>query len=244
MKIVKVSIIFVLTISVIAVLIFYTKRWMMSSVLFHLRTIKISGNELVSEKTILSLIDIKSGIRIFNVNTDSLEKKLISNPFIKDVSVKRIFPSTISISIKEKRPIAFVISEQNYLLSESGEVLPMPEQIRVYDLPTVTGIKNLEFRFKKKQKIQELNNVLKMLMILKKSEINLYYEISEIYYRNNDTSILYLYENAIPAYINNINFEETFFLFKQFLAYLKGNDLLDKIKYINLCYKDQIITRE
>ena len=189
-------------------------------------------------------IYIKNEIHIFKVNIDSLENKLVTNPFIKDVSVKRIFPSTISVSLKEKRPLAFVISKKNYLLSYSKELLPMPEQIRVYDLPTITGIKNIESRLKKKESIAELDKIVDILYSLQKPDIDLYYEISEIYYRNNDMSILYLYDKAIPVYMNNTGLEETLFRFKQFLAYSKSSNFLKKIKYINLCYKNQVIIKE
>ncbi len=244
MKIVKVVILFILTISIIGSLVFYTKRWMMTSPLFHVRTVKVVGNELVSEKTILTLLNIKNEIHIFKVNIDSLENKLSTNPFIKNVSVKRIFPSTISVSLKEKHPLAFVISKKNYLLSDSKELLPMPEQIRVYDLPTITGIMNIESRFKKKEDIPELNKIVDILYTLQKPDIDLYYEISEIYYRNKEMSVLYLYDKAIPVYMNNTELEETLFRFKQFLAYSKSSNFLKKIKYVNLCYKNQVIIKE
>lgn len=50
MKIVKVAILFILTISVIGALVFYTKRWMMISPLFYVRTVKVAGNELVFQE--------------------------------------------------------------------------------------------------------------------------------------------------------------------------------------------------
>lgn len=244
MKSLKVATLFIVTVSAVAFLVFYTKKWMMASPLFSVRTVKVTGNELVSKKTILSVLDINKDIHIFKLNVDSLENNLRTNPFIKNVSINRIFPSTISVSVKEKHPLAFIIYNGSYLLTESKELLPMPEQVRVYDLPAITGIQNLETRLKKKEDIPELDILMKIIKTLQKPEIDLYYDISEIYYKDKDSSILYLYDNAIPAYIENNNLGETLFRFKQFLAYSRSNKLLNNIKYINLYYKNQVVTKE
>ena len=244
MKLIKLTALLLFTISIIIFLVIIAKRWMDSSPLFVIRNTEVKGNELVTEKSIVSLIDINSNMRIFNIDKNNIKDKITTNPFVKEVSIKRIFPSTISIKIREKTPLAFVISKKNYILSEMGELLPMPEQIRVYDIPTITGIKNIEARVKNNEIIEELKISSEVLNLLKKVEISLYYDISEINFENSALMIFYLYEKAIPVFLNKTDLYRKFYYFSQFLEYAKFEKLLENIKYINLCYKDQIIMKE
>ena len=243
MKFIKLTALVLFSISIIIFLVFLAKRWMDNSPLFIIRNTEVKGNELITEKSIVSIIDIKSDMRIFNIDINNIKDRIMSNPFVKRVSIKRIFPSTISIKIKEKTPLAFVISKKNYILAETGELLPMPEQIRVYDIPTITGIKNIEARLEKNETIEELKISSEILNLLKKSEINLYYDISEINFKNSDIMIIYLYEKVIPVYLSKTDLYRKLYYFSQFLEYAKYNNLLKNIEYINLCYKDQIIIK-
>jgi len=244
MKLIKLTALLLFTISIIICLVFLAKRWMDSSPLFIIRNTEVKGNELITEKSIVSLVDINSNMRIFNIDKNNIKDKITTNPFVKEVSIKRIFPSTISIKIREKTPLAFVVSKKNYILSEMGELLPMPEQIRVYDIPTITGIKNIEERVKGNEIIEELKISSEILNLLKKAEISLYYDISEINFENPDLMIFYLYEKAIPVFLNNTDLYRKLRYFSQFLEFAKFEKLLTNIKYINLCHKDQIIMKE
>jgi len=244
MKLIKLTALLLFTISIIVFLVFIAKRWMDSSPLFIIRNTEVKGNELITEKSIVSLVDINSNMRIFNIDKNNIKDKITTNPFVKNVSIKRIFPSTISIKIREKTPLAFVISKENYILSEMGELLPMPEQIRVYDIPTITGIKNIEARVKNNEIIEELKISSEILNLLKNAEINLYYDISEINFKDSDLMIFYLYEKAIPVFLNKTDLYRKLCYFSQFLEYAKFEKLLENTKYINLCYEDQIIMKE
>jgi len=244
MKIFKITIIFLLIVTLISVSIYYGKKWVSTSPLFIISGIEITGGELITKNSIVSSLEIMPEMRIFDIKTSELKNKILSNKLIKDVSVKRIYPSIISIKIKEKQPVAFVISKKSYLLDETGELLPMPEQIRVYDLPVITGIKNIETKLKKNENIDELKTIINILKLIKKSEINLYNNISEINFKTSDLLVFYLYENAVPVYINKINLYDKFYYLNQFLEYANFNKLLNNIKQINLCYKDQIIITE
>ncbi len=244
MKIFKITLILLLIVSLISVSIYYGKKWVSTSPLFIISGIEITGSELIAKNSIVSLSEITTKMRIFDIKTSELKNKILSNKLIKDVSVKRIYPSTISIKIKEKQPVAFVISKKSYLLDETGELLPMPEQIRVYDLPVITGIKNIETKLKKNENIDELKTIINILKLIKKSEINLYNNISEINFKTSDLLVFYLYENAVPVYINKIDLYDKFYYLSQFLEYANFNKILNNIKQINLCYKDQIIITE
>jgi cell division protein FtsQ len=244
MKIVKLTIAFLSTISIVISLTVLGKRWVDNSPLFIVRNIIIKGNESITEKNIISKINIKPETHIFDIDINKLKNRIKSNPFVKKVSTKRVFPSTIEIKIEEKNPVAFVISENSYTLVENIELLSIPEQRRVYDIPAITGIKDIEKRLKNNKSIEELKISYEMLTLMKKNKINLYDQISEIHFNNSDIITIYLNERTIPVYIKNDELYRKFYYFRQFLNYAQSNSLLQNVEYINLCYKDQIIIKE
>ncbi len=244
MKTFKISTVFLIITAIIVSTVYYGKIWVDNSPLFLLRNIRISGNEFITDNSILSLTEIKPETHIFKIETRKIENKILSNKLVKNVSVKRIYPSTISIKIKEINPLAFVISKNCYILDENAELLPMPEQIRVYDLPLITGIKKIEADLEKNSPVEKIKTAARILNIIKNSKINLYNNISEINFTDKDLIVFYLYDSAIPVYLNKTELYEKLYSFSQFLEYANSNNLMKNLKYVNLCYKDQIIIKE
>ena len=104
MKFIKISITLSIIILIILSSVYYGKKWISTSPLFIVGNIKISGHELVKEKSILDLVNSIPEKQILKIRIDTLKNKILSNKLIKNVSIKRIYPSTISIEIKEKKP--------------------------------------------------------------------------------------------------------------------------------------------
>lgn len=244
MKTVKLTIVFLSIISIVISLTVLGKRWVDKSPLFFIRNIIIKGNESITEKSIVSKMNIKPEMHIFDIDINKLKNAIKSDPFVKKVSIKRVFPSTIEVKIEEKSPEAFVISEKSFTLSEDEEILPVPEQCRVYDIPVITGIKDIEMRLKNNRFIEELKISYEILALAKENKINLYDQISEIHFNNSDIITIYLNERTIPVYIRNDELYRKFYYFRQFLNYARTNSILQNVEYINLCYKDQVIIKE
>jgi cell division septal protein FtsQ len=99
---------------------------------FQVKEIIISGNEKVSEKEILIIIEknlekkffFLSTKSIFLTNLSKIKKEILNNiPKIASVEISRGFPNSLSIFVKERVGLAnFCKKEKCFLLDENGVI--------------------------------------------------------------------------------------------------------------------------
>jgi hypothetical protein len=111
---------------------------------FNIKKIEISGTKRVLKEDIIQLADLTFEKNILKINLFSIEKQIISHPWIQSARVKRNLDSVLSISITEHEPLAIVKIENlaDILINTQGspfkEYSPVNDNIK--NLPIVTGL--------------------------------------------------------------------------------------------------------
>lgn len=91
---------------------------------FNVKKILVLNNDRVSQKEIIKLSKVKKGNVLMDYDIFEIKNNLEQHPWIKDVSVQRILPDTLKISVVENKPIAILKdSRHHYLVNECGERL-------------------------------------------------------------------------------------------------------------------------
>lgn len=100
---------------------------------FLIKDIQISGNHHLEEDEIKSVLGIRNGKTLFRLSFDEIETRLRHLPWIKEMFLRKQFPYTLVINIKEAVPKAllrlnnhvfFVDSDGNILQEITGEGIP------------------------------------------------------------------------------------------------------------------------
>ena len=109
---------------------------------FFIKEIKLSGNFIIKEEVIIKKLNFLYNENLFFLNTEKIKKNLMSETFIESYNIKKIYPDTLKINIKEKLPIAIILNKKNkFYISEKGERINFEEIESYKDLPTVFGDK-------------------------------------------------------------------------------------------------------
>ena len=89
---------------------------------FLLKNIKIKGASQLSESEILTRIYPYLQGSIFGTDMGKVKEAIAAHPFVRDVRVKRIFPFSILIDVKERVPSALWVSPAGdiHVLDEEG----------------------------------------------------------------------------------------------------------------------------
>lgn len=109
-------------ISLIMAIIFFHKDILISIPYFNITNVKILGDANIDENKILKALDLKGGVSIFKIDLAKLkEKLLLSEPWIKTVSLARKLPSELVVQIESKETIAIANIDGNlFYLDEEG----------------------------------------------------------------------------------------------------------------------------
>lgn len=107
---------------------------------FGLKHVEIRGNEKYSQDEILAVCSFEENVNLFGIDFDAAENLITGNfPYIRGVNFKRVFPSTLIITVFEDAPAWFTqIAGDWFVLSDDLRVISrynMKEEIELLGLP-------------------------------------------------------------------------------------------------------------
>ena len=108
--------------------------------IFLIENIKIEGNINVNTADLKNKLNEFYGKSLIFLNRKELSKIASEFVFIKEIKIKKIYPSTINILIKENEPLAILIeNEKKTLLLEMGNTTTNYIIYNKESLPIVNG---------------------------------------------------------------------------------------------------------
>ncbi len=91
--------------------------------LFFLQNIKVNGLSQLGDKETIAKIQPYLTQNILKVDLGKVRETLTAHPFVQEVSVKRVYPFSLVIDVKEKKPSALWVTRDGSILvlDENGE---------------------------------------------------------------------------------------------------------------------------
>ncbi|MDX9799965.1 MAG: FtsQ-type POTRA domain-containing protein [Spirochaetia bacterium] len=156
-----------------------------------------SGSFPISNSDILKLAGLEGSLYYFSANTDQIESRLMQHPLIRSVKLEKHFPSSMSIYINERIPLAMALVNSGgrtipVAFDEEGVIFEIGKSVSNYQLPVVSGLKFVDLKLGLRLP-GELTSYLAELKILKESNPLLFGQISEFKFINkhkNDYEVL------------------------------------------------------
>ncbi|WHQ46661.1 MAG: cell division protein FtsQ/DivIB [Candidatus Midichloria sp.] len=86
--------------------------------------ISIKGNIQVAKEEIMTTLALSLPLEISDINTLHIKEELLKNPLIKDIEIKINLPSTLSLLIIERQPLALWFDQKQFhLIDEEGFIV-------------------------------------------------------------------------------------------------------------------------
>ncbi len=122
----------------ISIALLYGYRLVTNSEYLALSEIEIQGNRHLEDSELIQLMDIETGTSILELNMSGLQQKLLSDPWIRDVNLRRSFPDQLEVKIREKQAYFWVQNNQQlYYADEKGRTIARVTQERPVSLPVL-----------------------------------------------------------------------------------------------------------
>ncbi len=113
-------------------------NYVMSHPYFEIKRINIAGSIHFTIEEVVQLSGIEEGANIFTINLNEVESRMLQNPWIENVSVKRQLPDTYNLSIKERTPSFWVRHASTlYYVDKTGKLIAPVEPKNFISLPIV-----------------------------------------------------------------------------------------------------------
>lgn len=112
-------------------------KWFVRLPYFRIAEIHVDGNLQVATEDVVTGLHLPPGTSILEANLETLAERLLGNPWIKEASVSRRLPLSLTVRVVERMPEAVFIADRRYLLSADGVILSVLEPDDLPTLPTL-----------------------------------------------------------------------------------------------------------
>lgn len=202
----------------------------------------IQGAKHVDTAEVLTLAAVQPGISIVNLKTSLIRQRILTNPWIEKVSVKRRIPHTIAITVTERKPIAFVNLGSIYLTDRRGRLWPL-KSYTYWNMPVFSGLADTlggspDHRLKK----EDLARIKMFLRETQQAGDEKSIGISQVDFSREDIIAIKLESQALYAELKSGAVKEGMNHLRRILQSREDN--AEKIPHhINLCYNNVAFVR-
>lgn len=150
--------------------------FLLTTPIFNIKEIQVTGNNKVSSDEIVSLSQLKLKENIFNNRKSNIISLVKENAYIESVEIKRNIPDVIELIVTERQPIYCIqilnsyayIDKQGYILevSEQNVGLPVLKGLKTDEQEIITGSRICE------EDLGKLSTLYKIVEAAKSIEIS------------------------------------------------------------------------
>jgi len=194
--------------------------------MFDITNIIIKGNNLLSQNDIVTYSNIKMGENIFKVNLKEVKKNLLRNPRIEETSMKRVFPSTIFISVSERNDFAALYFLGSFVkIDKEGIVLEVKQDMDNTSILIITGIEIVDCTPNERVKLKDNNQldaIIEIVFFMDKYELKDL--VSEINIEDINDIRIYFIKGIEARVSRNSDIEEKIYMLKNIIIDIIKNN--------------------
>lgn len=104
--------------------------------------ISVHGNVRLSSGDVQSIVDGLRGSSILTADLAGYRRRLMESPWVADVALRRVLPSTVEVFVSERRPMGLCrVGSTLYLVDPRGTLIDeFGPQYAEFDLPIIDGL--------------------------------------------------------------------------------------------------------
>jgi len=106
------------------------------------RHISVHGNVRLSSGEVQAIVEGLRGASILTADLARYRRRLMASPWVADVAIRRLLPSTVEVFVSERRPMGLCrLGSTLYLIDPRGVVIDeFGPQYAEFDLPIIDGL--------------------------------------------------------------------------------------------------------
>jgi cell division protein FtsQ len=105
--------------------------------LFRVKEIKVHAKRQEIKEEVKEHFSNPNLQSVLSFNSDRIKKLIMRNPYVRDLKIKKVLPSTIEIFVEEREEVAIVKSFEKFVIDEKGEAIKKVDG--EISLPLITG---------------------------------------------------------------------------------------------------------
>jgi len=180
--------------------------WLGHSRLFSVREIDMNRCASVTREEISGILSGVPQGNIWSLSSRDIGRRLLSHPWVRNVSVRKAFPDRLVVRIEERRPLAMINLDALYYVDEQGEIF---KRLTAYDpknFPILTGFSRADLSARD---AVTLRNLAKTLDLVRCTESGILRQnVSEVHFDPQEGFTLVTRDTGLQLKIGMVEFRE------------------------------------
>lgn len=175
------------------------------SPIFNIQEVEVVGNNIINSDTIVSLSELTKDQNIFKFVNKKVEINVKENPYVENVTIKRVLPNKVQIQVEERERKYNIEFMNGYAyIDNQGHILEISEN--KLDLPVIQGCKTPEENIVagnrlEKEDLEKLETVIQITTIWETNDIE--QKITSIDITDKTEYTMYIEEEKKKVYLGD-----------------------------------------
>jgi cell division protein FtsQ len=211
---------------------------------FKAEMITVEGGQRLTPDQILETVEIAEGVNLVSLNLKMIRKRLLAHPWIAEADIRRTFPGSIAIHIREQEPLAVLDFGKQFLINHSGVIFKEAQGNEIADMPVMSGIDYSDWTSTQTSETKVFVSVLEVLNIGKTAETVLPNTL--IKKINVDREIGLTLETDGPARTIQLGYGDylkKYSRLEKIFSYVEQDEEIEFIEVVDLRNPDHIVAR-
>jgi hypothetical protein len=199
---------------------------------------------MTSQAEILDLGDIEQGRGLLSLDVARAEEDIARHPWIDQVSIHRLWPSTLTIQVSEHQPLAMLNIEHEkesklYYVDRKCKVFSRVKDVYDLDFPVITGVELQGEALGRTLTGKGLvgDALLFLRLAARGNPIVPLQTISEVHLSRDQGLIVYLVDRPFPIYMGQGSIRTGYYHLVKLLERLYRKEKILEIKEIRMGYQ-------
>jgi cell division protein FtsQ len=137
--------------------------WLGRSTLFSVRDVDMNPCAQVTRDEVAGMLAGGKDGTIWSLSAEAIGRRLLTHPWIREVSVRKVFPDRLVVRIEERHPAAMINLDALYYVDEEGDVF---KRLSAYDsknYPIITGFSRTDLSARDTVALRNLRRTIDLL---------------------------------------------------------------------------------
>ncbi len=203
--------------------------------------IRVEGNRQVGEKELLGLTAAR-GANIITFDVEDAGRRIETLPWVREVSIARKLPRSVSIKVRERKPMAMINLGELYYIDDEGVIFALADGNTGLNYPVLSGLDRRKLLQGDRESFELLEGGLELLRILKaRTGLLAWDDISEVFLHSERGITLYTSARGIPVHLGKGGFEEKLYRSERVIYDLKRKGI--KARRLEADYDGRVLVK-
>jgi len=208
---------------------------------FTVRRVVVEGADYLEPEGIITAADVETGVNIFDVTFEPIVTRLDEKFAAEDFTVFRRLPDTITIRVRERKPVALLNMNELVGVDEEGVPLPHIGASMAETLPIITGIRNISSLADTTVRDRLVKGI-RLLDSISEQSPSVYGRISEVDVSDMTELGITLIDNGLEVIIGDDEWSRKISVLEKVINKVPENG--EKIKAIDIRFAEKIFFRK